>query len=378
MTVMAPQAPVLSKKIFISYSWDNDLHKEWVLQLANHLIQNGLDVILDQYDLGLGKNLTHFMEKLDTADKVIVIFTSNYKLKAEGRLGGVGYEYSIINHTLYKNQLNNNKIIPVLREGTPESSIPVFMNAYVWLDMCNDDDFDKDFETLLRDIYGEPFLKKPLIGPQPFFHSVINEQLTELSGQEASFFNYPWQERSPYFTETFDLENTASKIFCNYKDDNWTGQREDGTYKLTNITDENAVKYHFFQVNKQVMPYFATSVEVKMVDTVGSNACCGLQFCYDEATKCYYSFCINNNGQYNLWLKKQDGYKPIISERSEFIIRSEFNKIAFIKLNDNIYLYINNQFVKKVTESSLEKGHTGIIAFSTGTFLFDNLSLFKL
>ncbi len=37
--------------IFISYSWDSEEHKEWVLNLANKLCDDGIDVILDRYHL---------------------------------------------------------------------------------------------------------------------------------------------------------------------------------------------------------------------------------------------------------------------------------------------------------------------------------------
>ena len=45
--------------IFISYSWDSEVHKEWILKLADDLIKDyGADVILDQYELNAGKDLT--------------------------------------------------------------------------------------------------------------------------------------------------------------------------------------------------------------------------------------------------------------------------------------------------------------------------------
>ena len=50
-------------KVFVSYSHDSDEHKEWVLQLSTRLRQNGVDVILDRWDLGAGDDMTLFMEK---------------------------------------------------------------------------------------------------------------------------------------------------------------------------------------------------------------------------------------------------------------------------------------------------------------------------
>ena len=45
------------------FSEDNDEHKNWILQLATRLRHNGVDVILDQWNLKLGQDLASFMEK---------------------------------------------------------------------------------------------------------------------------------------------------------------------------------------------------------------------------------------------------------------------------------------------------------------------------
>lgn len=156
--------------VFISYSWDNEEHKKWVLDLANRLAQNGVKVILDRYYLRPGVNLPHFVdENLDKADKVLMIFTPNYKLKADKRTGGVGYEYSIMNVKVYKNIAKNDKIIPILRQGTIEDSIPTFMQQFIHIDARNDDNIDNSFNDLIREIFNEPEIKIPEIGKKPNF-----------------------------------------------------------------------------------------------------------------------------------------------------------------------------------------------------------------
>ena len=152
------------QKIFISYSWDSDSHKLWVLNLANRLIKDGIDIILDQFDMGLGKNLTHYMEEsVIASDKVLIIMTENYKIKADNRKGGVGYEYSIINSEIYRNQLEH-KFIPILTSGSFEKSTPTFLKSYVALDMSSKDKYEKAYHQLIRDLYDEPIVQKPEIG----------------------------------------------------------------------------------------------------------------------------------------------------------------------------------------------------------------------
>lgn len=160
----------LNPVVFISYSWDNEDHKEWVLALANKLCADGVDVKLDRYEAGLGTNLPYFMEDaIRLSNRVIIVFTPNYKNKADSRTGGVGYEYSIINNQVFNNILKNKRIIPVLRAGNINDSIPSFMQQYLHLNMGNDFDFENQYQELLRNIYLEPVVKKPRIGKKPKF-----------------------------------------------------------------------------------------------------------------------------------------------------------------------------------------------------------------
>ncbi|HTF05558.1 MAG TPA: tetratricopeptide repeat protein, partial [Bacteroidia bacterium] len=148
--------------VFISYSWDTEEHKQWVLNLADRMSANGIDVILDSYYLRPGKNVPHFVEdSIAKAHKVIIIFTPNYKLKADKREGGVGREYSIINAGLYNAQVTNEKIIPVLRAGSAEESIPVFMRQFIHLDARKDENFKNTYIDLIREIYGQPAIDRP-------------------------------------------------------------------------------------------------------------------------------------------------------------------------------------------------------------------------
>ena len=156
--------------VFISYSWDNEDHKKWVLDLANRLVKEGVNVLLDRYELRPGKNLPHFVEtSIKKADRILIVFTPNYKLKAEKRSGGVGYEYSIMNADLYRNQTTNERIIPILRAGQQMESIPEFMQQYIHLDMRSDDNFEISLADLLREIYDEPEVVKPEIGTKRTF-----------------------------------------------------------------------------------------------------------------------------------------------------------------------------------------------------------------
>ena len=63
-----PQAP----KVFISYSHESADHKNWVLRLASDLRRQGVDSILDVWDLKPGDDVARFMEHLASVDRVVI------------------------------------------------------------------------------------------------------------------------------------------------------------------------------------------------------------------------------------------------------------------------------------------------------------------
>jgi TIR domain len=165
-------------KIFISYSWDNEAHKEWVLNLANVLSEKGLYVLFDRYDLQAGKNLTHFMERsISEADKVLMIMTPNFKIKAEGQKGGVGFEYSICRQEMFEKQ-DSIKFIPVLRSLDRRSSTPVFLRNYVYFDMSDDNNFALNIDELSNLITESPRIKRPQKKEEKVNEFTYNEHST--------------------------------------------------------------------------------------------------------------------------------------------------------------------------------------------------------
>ncbi len=108
----------MTPSAFISYSWDDDAHKEWVRALAERLRADGVDVTLDRWTTVPGDQLTAFMERAIRENQfVIVICTPRYKSRLDRREGGVGYEGDIMTAEVMTRQ-NNPKFIPVFRSGT--------------------------------------------------------------------------------------------------------------------------------------------------------------------------------------------------------------------------------------------------------------------
>ena len=154
-------------KVFVSYSHDSEEHKDWIKNLCTKLRKNGVDVILDQWDLRLGMDRTVFMEELKDSDRVLIICTDNYVKKANNRESGVGYEGIIITAELAQN-LKTNKFIPIIRQVSGENNTPIFLGTRIYSDFRDDSQFDVEFDKLLREILNIPINPKPPLGKNPF------------------------------------------------------------------------------------------------------------------------------------------------------------------------------------------------------------------
>lgn len=193
-------------KAFISYSHDSLEHKKWVNELGTRLRNNGIDAILDQWELQPGDDLPNFMEThLESADKILMVCTDTYVLKANKGQGGVGYEKMIITSNLLKN-IDENKVIPIIRQsGTTE--IPTFLKTKLYLNFSKNEDYEYNFDELIRTIHQSPLLEKPEIGNNPFVDGV--PELKEKKTNDSKL------ELMKYVVRTFE---NSSKSYTFYKD----------------------------------------------------------------------------------------------------------------------------------------------------------------
>jgi len=159
------------KKVFISYSWSSPAHESWVLELSQRLVHDGVDVILDKWNLKEGHDKYAFMESMVHAtdiDKVLVILDKAYCDKANDRAGGVGTETTIISAKVY-GSTTQEKFIPVVAACDDEGKayLPVYLEGKIYIDLSKVEHFESGYEKLLRNIYQLPSLAKPKLGSPP-------------------------------------------------------------------------------------------------------------------------------------------------------------------------------------------------------------------
>ncbi len=160
-------------KVFISYSWSNPEHENWILDFATELVDSGVNVILDKWDLKEGHDANAFMEQMISdpeIKKVIIVCDKKYVEKADKRQGGAGTEAQIISSEIYKKQ-KQDKFVAVIKEKDDNGNayLPIYYKSRIYIDLSEPEAYEKNFERLLRWIYDKPLYIKPEIGTTPSF-----------------------------------------------------------------------------------------------------------------------------------------------------------------------------------------------------------------
>lgn len=163
----------MSPRVFISYSWSSPGHQERIRQWAEQLVSDGVDVVLDVWNLKEGDDKYAFMESMITDSSVthVLVFSdSEYAAKADARKAGVGTESQIISREVYS-KVQQSKFIPVVCEFNEigEPYLPTFLKARIWIDFASPEAANENWEQLIRLLYGKPAYEKPSLGKPPAY-----------------------------------------------------------------------------------------------------------------------------------------------------------------------------------------------------------------
>jgi len=158
-------------KIFISYSWSNDKHIERVVELAQRLKNHGVEVIFDKWRLKEGQDKYAFMEQCvtdKTVIKVLIICDKIYAEKADAREGGVGDETVVISSEVY-GKVNQEKFLPIIfeRDENGNEYRPTYLKSRIYLDFSDNENYEQNYDKLLRNIYNKPEHSEPPLGKMP-------------------------------------------------------------------------------------------------------------------------------------------------------------------------------------------------------------------
>ncbi len=153
-------------KVLISYSHDSSAHKVRVLRLADRLVADGIDVILDQYAGVPPEGWPQWMEReVEAANFVLVVCTETYLRRFKGQEApgtgrGVRWEGLLLSGEIYNGDSKNPKFIPVLMDQEQAKNIPTPLastSRYLITDA-------KQYEDLYRRLTNQRLVEKPVIG----------------------------------------------------------------------------------------------------------------------------------------------------------------------------------------------------------------------
>jgi TonB family protein len=210
----------LAPKVFISYSWDSEEYKNWVRMLCDQLLDHGINVLVDFYELMPGDDLPDFMARcIRTSDKIVILCSPSYKEKAESRSGGVGFESSIITAKIVDGEVRR-RFIPVVTVGDRKSSIPDFLSTSLSIDLLKNSDFEIGFKRLVLAVMDKPELEKPPLGRKRMVESKfeLQKELASYPGGEEAMLRdlytsivYPEPERLKGIQGTVLVRFTVEK-----------------------------------------------------------------------------------------------------------------------------------------------------------------------
>lgn len=219
-------------KVFISYSHDNQVFENNILEFANRLRSEGIDANVDLYEEAPVEGWPKWMEnQIRSADFVLVVATKSYydKCYVEDRKGkGVSWEVNIAYQYIYDNFSENNKFIPVFFDKEDEQYILSPLKPFTFYNINDETGFDRLYWRLR----GISKVQKPALGklrPLPekeqrtmFFSSPIDLDLWNDARWEGVLYLFCPGE-IPVIGLLYKNYEAGKKIFSNWKEDSHNG-----------------------------------------------------------------------------------------------------------------------------------------------------------
>ena len=153
-------------RVFLSYN--QATQASWVKGLHEFLKSQGIDAVVDRWELKLMMDLKEWMaQEISRADKVVIISDEAYARKADMHEGGVGEETSIIEIDL-KRPAPPEKYIAVIRSQSAAAGTPAYLRGRFVVHCSSDDQTARVYQQILRALHGEGHVAPPF-GERPIY-----------------------------------------------------------------------------------------------------------------------------------------------------------------------------------------------------------------
>jgi hypothetical protein len=156
------------RRVFISYTATDDEHTKWVEDIAKFLRSHGIESRIDRWHLRRGMDLPQWMcNEVKLADKVIIVSNQQYAAKADGRLGGVGWETMLIQGDIAAQSPDSVKYLMIVRSDDFTAGTPMYLKTKYAIHWPHKADEAQLRDDLLRDLFEVPL--EPELGAPPVF-----------------------------------------------------------------------------------------------------------------------------------------------------------------------------------------------------------------
>ena len=190
-------------KVFISYSWDSEEHKDSVFFLAQALRLDGVDCVIDQFVQSPDNWQRWMLDQIEESDYVLIICTERYYKRYRGQEEvnkglGVTWESTLIMGELYEAQGRNTKFVPVFFSNPNLRFIPDgIRNSWHDFSDCKpynlltiDDrlNYPSAYESLYRLLTNQPSIIPTRLGRlrklEPIIHQYRNTAYPDAEQQK--------------------------------------------------------------------------------------------------------------------------------------------------------------------------------------------------
>jgi len=285
-------------EVFVSYSWDSEVHNQKVLAFTNHLRESGFVAELDRM-LSQDQTATNFVKMMHKAmldhQKVIVVLSDGYKNKAETFKGGVGEEYGILLNDIGD---NSNKYILVSFEERSDAIIPLGLKGRDIVDLSKPNEEERLFRKLLGEKefeFSEVASEKPRVTKTSIIKyepTIAQEEICSIEFVKlnintggASLFGGLY--RSIDFHMSFDFRNISGKVVDGFGFEFRINKYFDTKYYLKTVEGDEIVysenftdkvfsgqtkrtkAFDFKLSNDNVMRVLGTNIQIKIFTDSG-------------------------------------------------------------------------------------------------------------
>jgi hypothetical protein len=155
-------------RVFISYCHTSPEHEKWVESLGTFLRESGIDARLDIWHLRRGMDLPQFMtNELTLAERVVLVSDERYADKADGRVGGVGWETMVIQGDMAKLPPGSTNYLVIVHSKDIDAGLPQYLKTKFVIHWSEHVEDARNRDLLLRELYN--IERVPEIGPRPFY-----------------------------------------------------------------------------------------------------------------------------------------------------------------------------------------------------------------